>query len=48
MYGVSNMTQMFPFRFHSEEYIDFLMRVSPQNAQNFTKNLGQFNMADDW
>ncbi|XP_037793240.1 histone deacetylase 3-like [Penaeus monodon] len=34
-------------RFHSEEYIDFLMRVSPQNAQNFTKNLGQFNMADD-
>lgn len=35
-------------RFHSEEYIDFLMRVSPQNVQNFTKNLGQFNMADDW
>ncbi|XP_068219489.1 histone deacetylase 3-like [Palaemon carinicauda] len=34
-------------RFHSEEYIDFLMRVSPQNVQNFTKNLGQFNMADD-
>ncbi|KAA0199187.1 hypothetical protein HAZT_HAZT011095 [Hyalella azteca] len=35
-------------RFHSEDYIDFLQKVSPQNVTNYTKNLGQFNMADDW
>lgn len=34
-------------RFHSDEYIDFLMRVSPQNVQNFTKQLSQFNVGDD-
>ncbi|XP_018019522.1 histone deacetylase 3 [Hyalella azteca] len=34
-------------RFHSEDYIDFLQKVSPQNVTNYTKNLGQFNMADD-
>ncbi|WAR22758.1 HDAC3-like protein, partial [Mya arenaria] len=26
-------------RFHSEDYIDFLKRVSPQNVQNFTRQL---------
>ena len=36
------------FRFHSEDYVDFLMRVTPQNVQNYTKSLTQFNMADDW
>jgi histone deacetylase 3 len=35
-------------RFHSEDYIDFLMRVSPQNVQNFTKQLSMFNVGDDW
>ncbi|KAK3592158.1 hypothetical protein CHS0354_019449 [Potamilus streckersoni] len=34
-------------RFHSDDYIDFLMRVSPQNVQNFTKQLGMFNVGDD-
>lgn len=34
-------------RFHSDEYIDFLMRVSPQNVQNFTKQLSMFNVGDD-
>lgn len=34
-------------RFHSEDYIDFLMRVSPQNVQNFTKQLSMFNVGDD-
>lgn len=34
-------------RFHSEDYIDFLMRVSPHNVQNFTKQLGMFNVGDD-
>ncbi|XP_035699197.1 histone deacetylase 3-like isoform X2 [Branchiostoma floridae] len=34
-------------RFHSEDYIDFLQRVTPQNVQNFTKSLQQFNVGDD-
>jgi len=35
-------------RFHSEEYIEFLQRVTPQNIQNFTKCLSLFNVGDDW
>ncbi|XP_070381498.1 histone deacetylase 3 isoform X1 [Dermacentor albipictus] len=34
-------------RFHSEEYIDFLERVTPQNIQTFTKSLSHFNVGDD-
>ncbi|XP_002742058.1 histone deacetylase 3-like [Saccoglossus kowalevskii] len=34
-------------RFHSEEYIDFLSRVTPQNIQSFTKSLSHFNVGDD-
>ncbi|XP_064476579.1 histone deacetylase 3-like [Ornithodoros turicata] len=34
-------------RFHSEEYIDFLERVTPQNIQMFTKSLSHFNVGDD-
>ena len=30
-------------RFHSEEYIEFLQRVTPQNIQGFTKSLSHFN-----
>lgn len=36
------------YRFHSEDYIEFLQRVSPQNIQAFSKCLGQFNVGDDW
>jgi len=34
-------------RFHSEEYIEFLQRVTPQNIQGFTKSLTHFNVGDD-
>uniref|UniRef100_A0A674HVS7 Histone deacetylase 3 n=1 Tax=Taeniopygia guttata TaxID=59729 RepID=A0A674HVS7_TAEGU len=34
-------------RFHSEDYIDFLQRVSPNNMQGFTKSLNAFNVGDD-
>ncbi|XP_038048330.1 histone deacetylase 3-like [Patiria miniata] len=34
-------------RFHSEDYIDFLQRVTPQNLQTFTKHLSHFNVGDD-
>ncbi|OWF47395.1 histone deacetylase 3-like [Mizuhopecten yessoensis] len=34
-------------RFHADDYIDFLQRVTPQNHQQFTKQLGMFNVGDD-
>lgn len=34
-------------RFHSEEYIQFLSRVTPSNVSSFTKYLPQFNVGDD-
>jgi len=35
-------------RFHSDEYIDFLRRVTPHNIQGFTKSLSHFNVGADW
>ena len=34
-------------RFHSEEYIDFLQNVTPQNVQSINKSLSVFNVGDD-
>ncbi|XP_064626135.1 histone deacetylase 3-like isoform X2 [Lineus longissimus] len=34
-------------RFHADDYIDFLQRVSPQNVQAFTKSLSIYNVGDD-
>lgn len=34
-------------RFHSDDYIDFLQRVTPQNLQSYTKYLSTFNVGDD-
>merc|ERR1719151_163567 len=31
-------------RFHSEEYIEFLQRVSPHNIQSFSKSLTHYNV----
>uniref|UniRef100_H2ZGM4 Histone deacetylase n=1 Tax=Ciona savignyi TaxID=51511 RepID=H2ZGM4_CIOSA len=55
-YGLHNKMQMFkPYRatshdmcrFHSEEYISFLQRITPMNLGGFTKNLQMFNVGDD-
>ena len=35
-------------RFHSEDYIDFLQRVTPQNVSGFTSSLSKFNVGEDW
>ena len=35
-------------RFHAEDYIEFLQRVTPQNIQGFTKSLSVYNVGDDW
>ncbi|KAH9499938.1 Histone deacetylase 3 [Bulinus truncatus] len=34
-------------RFHSDDYIQFLSSVSPQNVQNFTKYLSLYNVGED-
>jgi histone deacetylase 3 len=34
-------------RFHSEDYIDFLQRVTPQNVSGFTSSLSKFNVGED-
>ncbi|VVD02802.1 histone deacetylase 3-like [Leptidea sinapis] len=34
-------------RFHSEDYIEFLQNVTPQNIQSFSKDLLHYNVGDD-
>ena len=34
-------------RFHTEEYIDFLQRVTPTNKAGFASSLSKFNVGDD-
>ncbi|KAK7489028.1 hypothetical protein BaRGS_00019689 [Batillaria attramentaria] len=34
-------------RFHAEDYIDFLRRVTPINVQSYTKSLSVFNVGED-
>lgn len=55
-YGLDKKMQLYrPYRasshdmtrFHSEEYVEFLQRVTPQNIQGFSKSLSSFNVGDD-
>jgi len=55
-YGLDRKMQLFrPYRasahdmcrFHSEEYVEFLQRVTPQNIQGFSKSLSSYNVGDD-
>jgi len=55
-YGLYKKMQVFrPYRasahdmarFHSDDYVDFLQRVSPQNIQGFTKSLSSYNVGED-
>lgn len=34
-------------RFHSEDYIDFLQRISPRNTASFSKQFSLYNVGDD-
>ncbi|XP_063899874.1 histone deacetylase 3-like [Zophobas morio] len=34
-------------RFHSEEYIDFLKRITPNNIDEFSSSLSRFNIGED-
>lgn len=35
-------------RFHSIDYIDFLNRVTPNNANDFQQFFQQYNVMEDW
>ena len=34
-------------QFHTDEYVDFLQRVTPDNMDNFPKEQGRYNVGDD-
>lgn len=34
-------------KFHSEEYVNFLQRITPQNMETFDKKEMLFNVGDD-
>lgn len=34
-------------QFHTDEYVDFLKRVTPDNMEMFQKEQGRFNVGDD-
>lgn len=34
-------------QFHTDEYVDFLQRVTPDNMDNFSKEQGKYNVGDD-
>jgi len=34
-------------QFHTDEYIDFLQKVTPDNMDSFLKEQGKFNVGDD-
>ena len=35
-------------RFHSREYVQFLKRISPNNAEQFSQYFHKFNIGEDW
>lgn len=35
-------------RFHSPEYVQFLKRVSPANAEQYESLFNKFNIGEDW
>nr|WCZ58768.1 histone deacetylase [Seculamonas ecuadoriensis] len=55
-YGLYKKMQVFrPHRasqdemctFHSEDYVDFLRRIKPENSQEFSRQLSYFNVGED-
>ena len=34
-------------RFHSQDYVDFLQRVTPHNSEEYTKFFQQYNVMED-
>lgn len=34
-------------QFHTDEYVDFLQKVTPDNMDNYAKEQGKYNVGDD-
>lgn len=48
MYQPASATFKDLCRFHSYDYIDFLNRVTPSNANEFQQFFQQYNIMEDW
>jgi histone deacetylase 3 len=35
-------------RFHTEDYVNFLSRISPANANQFENSFARYNIGEDW
>lgn len=47
IYRAKPATKQEMCQFHTDEYIDFLSRVTPENADLFAKEQVKFNVGDD-
>ncbi|WWC87533.1 uncharacterized protein L201_002423 [Kwoniella dendrophila CBS 6074] len=47
MHSPRKATETELLEFHDNDYVDFLKRVTPKNAQNLTKDWTKFNVGDD-
>ncbi|WRT65432.1 uncharacterized protein IL334_002375 [Kwoniella shivajii] len=47
MHSPRKATEQELLEFHDNDYVDFLKRVTPKNAQNLTRDWTKFNVGDD-
>ncbi|KAI0895454.1 hypothetical protein F4806DRAFT_469264 [Annulohypoxylon nitens] len=47
IYRAKPATRLEMTQFHTDEYIDFLQRVTPENMDNFVREQGKYNVGDD-
>ncbi|KAI1313978.1 hypothetical protein F5Y03DRAFT_335696 [Xylaria venustula] len=47
IYRAKPATRLEMTQFHTDEYIDFLQKVSPENMDNFQREQSKFNVGDD-
>ncbi|KAI1431758.1 hypothetical protein GGR50DRAFT_677697 [Xylaria sp. CBS 124048] len=47
IYRAKPATRLEMTQFHTDEYIDFLQKVSPENMENFQREQSKFNVGDD-
>ncbi|XXH06027.1 hypothetical protein Hte_012472 [Hypoxylon texense] len=47
IYRAKPATRLEMTQFHTDEYIDFLQRVTPENMENFQREQSKYNVGDD-
>ncbi|BFZ55464.1 histone deacetylase [Savitreella phatthalungensis] len=47
IYRAKPATKQEMCQFHTDEYVEFLSKVTPENMDNFAKEQGRFNVGDD-